>query len=320
MVGVEKSDSLNTDLKTLRCSYPKNVIFSYININSIRNKLDNLQSIINNTVDVLAIAETKIDDSFPSSQFNLKGYKKPYRLDINSKSGGLLIYVNNDITSRKPKHLTTALDIQAIPVELNLKKQKWLIISIYRPPKQCLSYFLEEISNLLDMSIKTYENIVLMGDFNAEPSNIKLKYFHVGKLVGPSKVVDPQPYNRFLDELVYNLNPVNLSRDMRSNATLVELFQAIDKDLMRYRGAYDDHDDDDDNKNGNDSHNFNWPDLPNFSPSRLQEQMEDEQVDVALDGLPDVPEQAPPLTRNEVLRNKLLDENIEDNQGLGRYF
>ena len=27
------------------------------------------------------------------------------------------------------------------------------------------------------MSIKTYENIVLMGDFNAEPSNIKLKYF-----------------------------------------------------------------------------------------------------------------------------------------------
>ena len=176
-VGVEKSDSLNTDLKTLRCSFPKNVIFSYININTIRNKLDNLQSIINNTVDVLAIAETKIDDSFPSSQFNLQGYKKPYRLDIYSKSGGLLIYVNNDITSRKPKNLTTALDIQAIPVELNLKKQKWLIISIYRPPKQCLSYFLEEISNLLDMSIKTYENIVLMGDFNVEPSNIKLKYF-----------------------------------------------------------------------------------------------------------------------------------------------
>ena len=27
------------------------------------------------------------------------------------------------------------------------------------------------------MSIKTYENIVLMGDFNAERSNIKLKYF-----------------------------------------------------------------------------------------------------------------------------------------------
>ena len=64
----------------LRCSY---VIFSYININSIRNKLDNLQSIINNTVDVLALAESKIDNSFPSSQFNLKGYKKPYRLDIN---------------------------------------------------------------------------------------------------------------------------------------------------------------------------------------------------------------------------------------------
>ena len=64
----DKSDSLNTDLKTLRCSFPKNVILSYININSIRNKLDNLQSIINNTVDILAIAEPKIDDSFPMHQ------------------------------------------------------------------------------------------------------------------------------------------------------------------------------------------------------------------------------------------------------------
>ena len=38
--------------------------------------MHNLQSIINNTIDFLATAETKIDFSFGDGQFNLKGYKK----------------------------------------------------------------------------------------------------------------------------------------------------------------------------------------------------------------------------------------------------
>ena len=48
------------ELKFLRSSYPKNVILSYININSIRNKLNSLEMLLNKTVDVLAISESKI--------------------------------------------------------------------------------------------------------------------------------------------------------------------------------------------------------------------------------------------------------------------
>ena len=44
----------------------KNVILSYLNVNSIRNKLENLREINKQNVDVLAVAETKIDASiFP---------------------------------------------------------------------------------------------------------------------------------------------------------------------------------------------------------------------------------------------------------------
>ena len=39
------------ELKFLRSSYPKNVILSYININSIRNKLNSLEILLNKTVD-----------------------------------------------------------------------------------------------------------------------------------------------------------------------------------------------------------------------------------------------------------------------------
>ena len=70
-------------------------------MNSIRNKVENLREIIEQNVDVLAVAETKIDASFPSAQFFLEGYYSPYRLDISRKSCGLLVYVKATIPSRQ---------------------------------------------------------------------------------------------------------------------------------------------------------------------------------------------------------------------------
>ena len=48
----------------LRLSNPENLTLSYLNVNSIRNKFDNLREIIKQNVDVLAVAKTKIDASF----------------------------------------------------------------------------------------------------------------------------------------------------------------------------------------------------------------------------------------------------------------
>ena len=56
-------------LKIVRLQSPKNIIFSYININSIRNKFGTLCSLILSHVDILSIAETKLDYSFPNAQF-----------------------------------------------------------------------------------------------------------------------------------------------------------------------------------------------------------------------------------------------------------
>ena len=50
-----------------------------------------------NNIDILSIAETKLDSSFPSAQFLVHGYKTPYRKDGNKHGGGLLVYVKEDI-------------------------------------------------------------------------------------------------------------------------------------------------------------------------------------------------------------------------------
>ena len=44
--------------------------------------------------------ETKLDSSFPESQFLLEGMKKPYRLDVSAKTGAKLVVVNKDVPSK----------------------------------------------------------------------------------------------------------------------------------------------------------------------------------------------------------------------------
>ena len=60
-------DITNNSLKTLRLNNPKNLIFSYLNINLIGNKMGSLREVVMEDVDILAIAETKIDESFPTA-------------------------------------------------------------------------------------------------------------------------------------------------------------------------------------------------------------------------------------------------------------
>ena len=108
-------------IKSLRIHNYDNIIFAYLNINSIRNKFDNLKSIINENVDILCIAETKIDESFPTAQFIIPGYHKPYRLDISDRQGGLLVYIKSHLPSRLLSIHSSPKDIQAIQFELNLR-------------------------------------------------------------------------------------------------------------------------------------------------------------------------------------------------------
>ena len=55
----EYEKNINVTLKRLRHSQVNNVIFSYLNINSSRNKFGNLDNVVDRNIDILCIAETK---------------------------------------------------------------------------------------------------------------------------------------------------------------------------------------------------------------------------------------------------------------------
>ena len=143
-------DKQTNILKNARLKHPKKVCLSHININSIRNKLDSLFEFTYGLVDFLAVSETKLDSSFPTGQFNLPGFRTPYRKDLSAKSGGLLVYVNSNIPSKVLKIPDCPSDIQVKPVEINLTKQKWLFIATYTPPSLRKNYFITELTKILD--------------------------------------------------------------------------------------------------------------------------------------------------------------------------
>ena len=161
----------------MRNDKPSNLNFCYLNVNSVRNKFTDLQTIINRNVDIVLIAETKLDASFSSAQFTLEGYHTPYRLDINNKSGGILVYVKSSIRSRCLCYEELRISIQAIPFEINLIKEKWLVVSIYRPSLQNSEYFLNSLTKIIDYFASTYDNHLILGDFNLEPTDSALMGF-----------------------------------------------------------------------------------------------------------------------------------------------
>ena len=88
-----------------------------------------------------------------------------------------LVYINSSIPSRQLHCRNLNLSIQAVPFEINLRTDKWLVISVYRPPSQKSEYFLNELDKMSDYFSVSYDNHVIIGDFNLDPSTGLLKHF-----------------------------------------------------------------------------------------------------------------------------------------------
>ena len=81
-----------TILKSIHQENTNKLVFARININSFRNKFELLVDQIKGNIDVLIISETKVDDSFLLGNLLIGGSSKPYRLDRDWLTGGILLY------------------------------------------------------------------------------------------------------------------------------------------------------------------------------------------------------------------------------------
>ena len=151
-----------------------------LNINYICYKFEDLIFFCTNYVDILLIGETKLDSSFPDAQmhkFFIEDYNKPLRLDVSGRSGGLLVFTKSHLPTRQLTELKIPMDIQIIIFELNLRKEKWLVVSVHKLPDQDASYFLTWLSQIIDFYSITYEKQVITGDFSLTADNKSMREF-----------------------------------------------------------------------------------------------------------------------------------------------
>ena len=75
-------------LRQCRIDNSNNVIIAHLNMNHFAKNLDMINTIIPGNVDIIIFGETKLDSSYPTSQFLMDGFSKPYRQDRNCNGGG----------------------------------------------------------------------------------------------------------------------------------------------------------------------------------------------------------------------------------------
>ena len=160
------------------------------------------------------LSETKIDESFPTSQFIIKGFATPFRLDRNSKGGGILVYVREDIPAKLVSTPYISKNIECIALELNLRKMKWLVTCSYNPHKEYIANHLSNISKILSKNSSQYERFLCIGDFNSEPFENSMKefcdVFHLQNLVK-----EPTCFKNFLKPSCIDLILTNCSKSFQ---------------------------------------------------------------------------------------------------------
>ena len=174
---VTTNDYFKAKLKDIRITNLNRIVIAHININFIRNKFELIAEAVMGNVDILMVTETKIDESFPTSQFIIPGFTSPYRFDRTKDGGGILVYIREDIPSKLLNISYIASDIECLGIEVNLRKVRWLVICSYNPHKNNISNHLENLSKVLNRNLSQYERFLCIGDFNSEITEFARKNF-----------------------------------------------------------------------------------------------------------------------------------------------
>ena len=140
-----------------------------LNINSLRYKFDPLKCLVKDKIDLLVVTETKLDESFPSTQFsidssvNLSDLIGPPRGEA-----GIIIFIREYISHKVLEKISSGTDDESIFMEITLRNSKWLLIACYNPEKSRIYKYIQNVETTLNKLIKKYDNIVMLGDLNID--------------------------------------------------------------------------------------------------------------------------------------------------------
>ena len=146
------------------------IALGFINVNSItaHNKLDEIGTLISDyTLTCLGIAESKLDNTVKNYSLKIQDFYTPIRRDKTRTSGGILVYIRNNVSFKRLHHLENSNE--CIWLEINTCNSKFLLSFYYRNPNQTaieFNDFCHHLNNSLFNAKQLGLPIYIMGDFN----------------------------------------------------------------------------------------------------------------------------------------------------------
>jgi len=154
----------------------KGMHVGHLNVRGIRSKFEQLETMLKSTendISILGITETKLGSDHPNSAFYVDGYKL-FRNDKMDGSGGLIVYVREDIICKRRENLEEN-DFESLWLEIFPKLRKsFLICFIYRNPNSNVSWN-ERFEVQMEKALDEQKEVILLGDFNKDLLNPQIK-------------------------------------------------------------------------------------------------------------------------------------------------
>ena len=113
-------------------------MIGYLNINHFDKKVINFREICHQPpTDIICVDETKVDSSYPDSQFHIDGYQfPPFPKDRNKYGGGKIVYVTERFTAKSLANLegntseTICIEVMISKKTSTFEQQKSILLRI----------------------------------------------------------------------------------------------------------------------------------------------------------------------------------------------
>ena len=156
------------------CVLGKGFKIAHINIQSLRNKIDQLNIFLHdNNIDVLCVTESWLTSDIEDNVITIPGYNvcRQDRENLDREHGGIVNYIKEGINySEKSDVLNTSNDIEVVLIEIALPNTRpFLLSTVYRIPDATVDY-LNAVDDLFQNCSTQYDEMIIVGDFNLDIS------------------------------------------------------------------------------------------------------------------------------------------------------
>ena len=141
---------------------------SFTNIRGFHSNFVGCESFLeSNSLDILALCETNLDDSIDSGNFSVRGYLLLIQKDSITHMDGLAVYVKEGLPFAWDLPLENSAD-SYVCFRLALLHSVSYFFFLYRSPSSALCMVFDSISSNIDevLSINPSANVFVFGDFN----------------------------------------------------------------------------------------------------------------------------------------------------------